>query len=120
MAIGFTVSGVQRIPDKSMVLQAVPRVRKVSFGDGYEQRIQDGINSSNESFTVSFVNRTKAEIDAISGFFDLLKGVTPFDFTTPNTGGEVTVKVIVSEYSKTYSYDDFYSLSATLKRVYEP
>ena len=121
MAIGFLADGVQRIPDKSMMRQTTPRVRTVSFGDGYEQRIQDGINSSEETYNTSFVNRTKAEIDAISDYFDTLKGVTAFNFTFPDTGDtETTIKVVVSDYQKTYLYDDFYSLTATLKRVYEP
>ena len=29
------------------------------FGDGYEQRLKDGINSLREEYAVSFVNREK-------------------------------------------------------------
>lgn len=123
MAIGFTDLGaVQRIPDKTLTRNNRPRVIKIQFGDGYEQRVQEGINNITQNFSVTFNNRPKAEIDDIMAFLDNKAGTTAFDFTYPDTnasGNERTVKVVCEDYSQTYSFDDFYSCTATFRRVYE-
>ena len=123
MAIGFTDLGaVQRIPDKTLTRNNKPRVIKIQFGDGYEQRVQEGINNITQSFSVTFNNRPKAEIDDIMAFLDNKAVTTAFDFTYPDTnacGNERTVKVVCEDYTQTYSFDDFYSCTATFRRVYE-
>lgn len=124
MAIGFQDLGsVQRTPDKNFTKKVEPTVLRIQFGDGYEQRIAEGINSLKETFNVAFTNRPKAEIDDIVAFFDNKKGTTAFNYTIPDSnqgGGERTVKVVCEDYTQTYVYDDFYSCNATLRRVYEP
>ena len=123
MAIGFTALGaVQRLPDKTLTRNNKPRVIKIQFGDGYEQRVQEGINNITQNFSVSFNNRPKAEIGDIMAFLDNKAGTTAFDFTYPDTnasGNERTVKVVCEDYTQTYSFDDFYSCTATFRRVYE-
>ena len=121
MAIGFDIGGKNIVPDKQLTKSTSPKVKLASFGDGYEQRLRDGINSLSESYSLSFETRTKEEIDDIIQFFELKGGVVPFSFTIPdsNSGGEKTVKVVCPDYSQTYSYDEYYSCSATFRRVYE-
>ena len=111
-------------PDKSMNKSTQPRVLTANFGDGYEQRIADGINSLNETYSLSFKTRPKADIDDIVLFLDSQKNVSKFLLTIPDTNnttrtGEKDVKVVATDYSVTYDYEDFYSLSLSLKRVYE-
>jgi len=111
-------------PDKSMAKQSTPRVLVANFGDGYEQRIADGINTLNETYSLSFANRLKADIDDIVAFLDGKKGVSNFTLTLPDTNnttrtGERDVKVITTNYSVSYDYDNFYSLTLSLKRVFE-
>lgn len=111
-------------PDKSMTKTAAPRVLQITFGDGYEQRIADGINTINETYSLSFKTRPKADIDDIVVFLDARKNVSKFIFTMPDSNnttrtGEKDVKVVATNYSVTYDYEDFYSLSLSLKRVYE-
>lgn len=111
-------------PDKSMTKTAAPRVLQITFGDGYEQRIADGINTINETYSLSFKTRTKEAIDDIVVFLDARKNVSKFIFTMPDSNnttrtGEKDVKVVATNYSVTYDYEDFYSLSLSLKRVYE-
>ena len=125
MTIGFIYTGsTYAVPDKSMTKNSTPRVLVASFGDGYEQRIADGINTLNETYSLSFANRLKADIDDIVTFLDLKKGVSSFTLTLPDTNnttrtGERDVKVVTTDYSVTYDYDNFYSLSVSLKRVFE-
>ena len=111
-------------PDKSMSKSSAPRVLTAKFGDGYEQRIADGINSLNETYSLSFKTRAKADIDDIVLFLDSQKNVSKFLLTIPDTNnttrtGEKDVKVVATNYSVTYDYENFYSLSLSLKRVYE-
>ena len=133
MAIGFTTSVAFNSrairPDKSLSRKSKPKVHLATFGDGYEQRLADGINSVKETFSVAFQTRTRSEIDDIVGYFESLKGVTAFDFTIPDSNvdsgnfpdgtHETTIKVVCDDFSITYDYGDFYSASATFRRVYE-
>jgi len=125
MTIGFIYTGsTYATPDKQLTKQINPRVLTAKFGDGYEQRIVDGINNLNEEYSLSFKTRTKEEIDDIVAFLDTKAGVTKFTLTLPDSNnttrtGERDVKVVSTDYSVNYEYDNFYSLSLTLKRVFE-
>ena len=122
MAIGFTdLTSTVRKPDKGFTRQSESRIFRTEFGDGYEQRLANGINNLAESYGVSFSNRTKEEIDDITAFFANKGAVTAFNFTIPdsNNSGETTVKVICDNWSQAYKYGDYYSCNATFRRVYE-
>jgi phage-related protein len=124
MTIGIYDSGnaVYYTPDKTANKKITPRVIQHTFGDGYEQRAVDGINNINETYTLAFSNRGKAEIDDLIAFLNSKKGVTKFDLILPDSnqvGGEKTVKVVTTDYQMNFTHDDFYSASVTLKRVYE-
>ena len=123
MALGFLDLGnIRRIPDRAMARTVTPHVNRISFGDGYEQRAVAGINNLREEYSVSFNNRPKAEIDDIVSFFNAKEGVTAFSFTVPDTnssGSETTIKAVVDTFSVSYNNNDFYSCTATIRRVYE-
>ena len=65
--IGFIVPNISNsipvVPDKTLNRQTQPKVRIAKFGDGYQQRIADGLNTLRDTFTVNFVNRLKAEAE---------------------------------------------------------
>ena len=98
MAIGFAVTNItdkKIIPDKTLSRQQTPRVRIQKFGDGYEQRLAEGINNIVDNFSLSFVNRAKADADDILAFFEEKAGVTAFEFTYPDTNStSVTTSVL--------------------------
>jgi len=128
MALGFATGSsygnLQVAPDRTMSRSTKPRTFKIAFGDGYEQRIQNGINNIEESYSISLNNRPKAEIDDIVAFLDNKGGVSNFTFTLPDTNnttrtGEKDVKVECEDYNTTYVNDSHYSLTATFRRVYE-
>lgn len=126
MALGFNVGGSLGavVPDKTMTRKAKPSVHLAKFGDGYEQRVANGINSIKETYSVSFRHRAKADIDDIVDFLDTKAGVTKFAFTVPDTNnttttGEHTVQVVCDTYDTNFEHDDFYTLTATFRRVYE-
>ena len=125
MTIGFIYTGsTYATPDKQLTKSSTPRVLTAKFGDGYEQRAADGINVLNETYTLTFKTRPKADIDDIVAFLDTQKNVTKFTLTLPDTNnttrsGERDVKVVAEQYDTNYEYDDFYTLNLTLRRVFE-
>lgn len=124
MAIGFDVGGTLGVvvPDKGQKRNNKPRVFIANFGDGYEQRIANGINSLDQTIDVSFTTRPKADIDDIVAFFESKGGVTNFSFTMSDSnagGSEETIKVVCDTWDQTWVYDDYYTLNAQFRRVYE-
>lgn len=136
MAIGFIIPASARTledevivisnttirPDKNFSSVFKPRVHMVKFGDGYEQRLPDGINSIDQTFSIQFSKRDKDEIDNITAFLESLKGATAFNFTIPDSnssGNERTIKVVCDNFQQSYDYGNFYSCSTKFRRVYE-
>lgn len=105
--------------DKGFGRTSTPKVHTVTFGDGYEQRVADGINNLTQKMSVAFANRPKAEIDDIVAFFESLGGVSKFRMTIDDTNGNETIKVVCKSWQQKWNYDNFYTLSAEFERVYE-
>lgn len=123
MSIGFTLlDGSTAIPDKNHTVSSSHKVLTAKFGDGYEQRIADGINSLKEEYSLSFNTRTKEEIDNIRLFLNDKKGVGSFPYTYLDSnlsGGEVTVQVVCENFNTVHNYENYFSLTAKFRRVYE-
>ena len=58
------------------------KVRTASFGDGYQQRVGDGINTLKRVWNMTF-ELPKPQTDAIEAFLYTLEGVGSFDWTPP-------------------------------------
>ena len=123
MALGFSTGssfGSRTIvPDKGLSKTNTPVIFRAEFGDGYEQRIANGINTLDQTMSVSFSTRPKAEIDDLVAFFESLGGVSKFEMIIDDTNGAETIKVTCKSWSQTWVYDDFYTLSASFQRCYE-
>ena len=108
MALGFTTSSAYGslavIPDKGMTRNAQQKTRVIKFGDGYEQRIADGINNLKQTMSVNFATRPKAEIDDIVAFFESLGGVTKFRMTIDDSNGAETIKVVCKSWQQTWAF----------------
>ena len=96
-----------------------PRVLKAQFGDGYEMRVRDGINTTPRTFALTFNNRTKADIDNIYDFLNGLAGVDTCKLTIPYDGGETAVVVVVEQWARTLVYDEYYTLTCSAREVFE-
>lgn len=101
--------------DRNIQRQTRIKTLTASFGDGYEQRVRDGINPKQEAFSVSFNNRNSAEIEVLAAFFDNKSGAN-FDIIL---NGD-TIKVASEQYNIIYGQHSINSLSIQLRRVYEP
>lgn len=60
------------------------RVLKAKFGDGYEQRAADGINTQEIVWDVAWADLNLDDCDTITDFFVTQGGHSPFYWTPPN------------------------------------
>ena len=94
-----------------------PVVRRVTFGDGYEQRVTFGLNPDPKEWTLSFANRTDAERENIVSFLEARGGVESFDWTPPRGSAG---KYICEEWQVTLSNCNNNQVQATFREVFEP
>lgn len=121
---GVSSSAFEAVADRGLSRKSKHNVLTAKFGDGYEQRVLDGINTKQDMFNISFNNRQAEDINLIAGFLDNKAG-TNFDFVITDTfsSGSLTtstLKVVCDDYSINYGQADNHSLSCQLRRVYEP
>ena len=91
-----------------------PKVKRAQFGDGYQQRVGDGINTTARSWSLSFIG-SKSDIDAVDLFLQNEGGVNAFNWTPP-TGA--AGKWLCGEWSNSITDFDHYSLVATFYEVF--
>ena len=130
MAIGLKLNNGGNItgfsapvaPDRGFTKETKPNVLRARFGDGYEQRKINGINSMIETYSLAFSNRPNTETDDLEAFFIDQAGVSKFTFTIRDSNegtGEKDIKVVCEEWSKSHTQTAATSLTAKLRRVYE-
>jgi len=75
-------------PSYNNTINNAPKVKKMQFGDGYQQRVQDGINNILLDLDFSFDDRSNDESTAILHFLNARRGVESFIFTPPPPYGK--------------------------------
>jgi phage-related protein len=98
-------------------LSEKPRVLTAQFGDGYQQRLGDGINIAPEEWQLTFSARTAAERDTILAFLSARNGVESFDWTSP--AGTVG-KFVCPEWSYVPNKAVANTVTALFRQVFEP
>lgn len=116
---GIVASDTTINADRGVTIQSTPRVKLANFGDGYEQRLADGINNIKREVNLSFSPRDNAEIDDIIDYFDYLEGVTPLTITYNNSNGNETMKVIIDNWTKTFINSTASGAQASGRRIFE-
>ena len=101
-----------------MQLENEPRLRTAGFGDGYEQRVRDGINHNPQKWNISFTKRSGTDIGAVYDFLTARGGVEAF-LWTPR--GEATPRVFVcKKWSRRFdNYDVVQGITFTLEERFE-
>lgn len=89
------------IPDLPMGVKRKPRLNIAKFGDGYEQRMADGINFIDSEYTLSWEAREELVIMAMD---DFLSATTPraFEFQHPVT--KQIIKVFCDEWDLNWNF----------------
>lgn len=103
-------------PDFGAALTTKPRVRMAQFGDGYQQRVGDGINIRAESWQLTFSARTASERDTILSFLQARNGVESFDWTSPFG---TTGKWVCAEWSGSANNAVTNTVTAKFDQVFE-
>ena len=78
-------------PEFGALVTKKPAVRSVKFGDGYEQRIADGINNQLREYSLSF-SGDEADIREIDKFLTEHGAVKAFSWTPQDTWQTGTFK----------------------------
>lgn len=94
-----------------------PTVRTVKFGDGYSQRLRFGLNTDLKTWTLTF-EVGEADADTIETFLEARGGAEHFDWSPPDD--TETYKWICQDWSKSISYLNRATISATFQQVIEP
>lgn len=105
------------VPDYPPTATRKPRVKSIQFGDGYEQRSPDGINTLPEIWDVQFNNRESTEIDDIEAFLSALNGVDYFQWTPPRSATQANY--ICRQWQRTAVKGNLDSLTATFEQVFD-
>lgn len=103
------------VPDYSAQVSVEPRVSKISYGDGYESRWTDGLNTNLEKWSLQF----KCDPTRAKEIYQWLKakgGVYAFAWTT--TDGD-TLAFVCPNVSKTHDSIGWQTVSATFTQVTE-
>lgn len=103
------------IPSNGSSVTHSPKVNRAKFGDGYEQRSLNGINTDPRSWNVMFSNRETAEADAIVAFLKARKGFESFDWT-PSSGA--AGKFICAEWTDSHESAGYRSINAEFIEVF--
>ena len=99
-----------------MQLEKEPKVLVSKFGDGYEQRVADGINNNLQKWSLSFTKRSDADIDAIYDFLDARGGVESFFWTPRSEAASRTF--VCRKYTRRFDiYDVVQSINFILEEV---
>lgn len=104
-------------PDFGSNADVKTAVTQVKFGDGYEQRIPQGMNAVSEAWALQFNQREESEATAILTFLKARAGVESFAWTTLD-GDDIVV--VCRSWSKTKMKGGRQSITATFEQVFEP
>tara|TARA_Y100000310_G_C20664437_1_gene806655 strand:+ start:945 stop:1547 length:603 start_codon:yes stop_codon:yes gene_type:complete len=103
-------------PSYNATVDHSPRVITVAFGNGYEQRAQDGIYNGLINFSATFEMRTEKEARAIVQFLRARRGTESFGMQhlPPIYADAGFQKLFVcSSFNSTFTFFDNYTVKAT-------
>jgi phage-related protein len=99
-----------------MQLEKEPKVMESKFGDGYSQRVADGINNNLQTWQISFTKRSGADVDAIYDFLEARGGVESFEWTP--RGEQTPRNFICKKWTRRFDhYDVVQAISFSLEEV---
>ena len=94
-----------------------PRTLRVDFGDGYNQRAGDGINTTPAKWTLKW-DLIAADATTLITFFRTHGGYTAFEWTPPRsaTGPK---KFIINDWGEVPYGDSGATITANIEQVYD-
>lgn len=107
------------IPSYSSPKKTTIRLLRNKFGDGYEQRVGDGINNIDNSWSLNFNTTPQAIAQEIDDYLKYQAMGESFPWVPPflNPTGQ-SIKVICTEYQINPVGFEIYDVSMTFDRVF--
>jgi phage-related protein len=98
-----------------------PRVKINKFGNGYEQRVVDGINNNLIEFDLTFENRSELETVSILHFLQQRNGQESFIYNVPTIFSKslsnLNTRFVCAQWSPSYVSYNNYSIEAKFTEV---
>lgn len=96
-----------------------PKVKKIQFGNGYQQRVSDSLNYELKSVSLNFDNRTEIETVSILHFFEERGGKQSFVYDVPTIYSKSSnvSRFVASNWQVTYNFYNNYSINSTFEEV---
>jgi phage-related protein len=99
-------------PSYNSKIENKPRIRYNQFGNGYQQRIPDGLNTSLVEFNVGFENRSELETVSILHFLQQRNGQESFIYNIPTIFSKslnnLNTRFICPDWTSSYvSYNNY-------------
>lgn len=104
-------------PDYGAASSVKPNVRVTKFGDGYEQRQANGLNTMPKQWSLKFGLRSDSEANAIEAFFIAQAGVSSFDWTDINGAAG---KYVCRGWQRAKDRYNLNTITAIFEQVFEP
>lgn len=104
------------LPDNGCTYEVKPNVRVAKYGDGYEQRQANGLNTMPKTWNLRFSVRTDAEANTIVSFLEAQASVLAFDWVDPNGSAG---KYVCRQWSRTKDRYNLNTVTAVFEQVYE-
>lgn len=104
------------VPTRNISGGATPRVRRTSFGDGYVQRVGDGLNIQPEKWILEYVKKYST-IQTILGFFTVTEGVDYFWWTPPTSGAPL--RFVYTSYEVAPLDNSYWKLTVNIEEVFD-
>jgi len=96
------------------------RTRVTQFGDGYSQRVADGINSRVERWNITWPALTAADLQTVTATLDSVGAHGVLTWTPPTAATEKKYTLTPDGYSVEPQGAGLYSVRATLNQVFDP
>jgi phage-related protein len=112
------VAAGQTTPDFGAQRKSEPKVRRVVFGDGYENRIAFGLNQSPKIWDLRWSAKSNSVADAIEAFFEARAGTESFNWIPINEA--TSYKFVVESWNREYQYANICTITASFRQVFEP
>ena len=106
-------------PDYGLTKQSQPAVRKVQFGDGYEQRLRFGLNQNPKTWNITWNNITNAEADTIEDFLNA-RALDYASFTWTPPDSNTAYQWVCEQWDKKMNTFNRNTITATFRQVFEP
>tara|TARA_Y100000310_G_C20647530_1_gene797475 strand:+ start:877 stop:1413 length:537 start_codon:yes stop_codon:yes gene_type:complete len=121
--INVTINGTTTIqpyffwaPSYNISTAHEPKINSIQFGDGYEQRLKDGINNTPLNFTLSFEGRDEDEAAAILHFLHARQGFGAFYFKAP-APYSIIKKFVCKRFNSSFIFADNYNIQCELQEI---